>query len=199
MSNQPGPSEPPRGKAILDFGQNLVGYLRLTNIRGSPGDKITLAHAEVLESGELGTRPLRNCKATDEYTLKGSDQGEQYEPRFTFHGFRYAQVDGWTSNASLETSIEAVVCHTDMKKSGAFSCSDPLLNQLHQNISWSMRGNFLSIPTDCPQRDESWAGLATWLYLPRQHLSSTIPTESSRTGSLMSSTIKACLEGFRQW
>ena len=149
----------PSGRTILDFGQNLVGYLRLKSIHGARGHKITLSHAEVLEDGELGTRPLRICKAIDEYTLKGAPEGEQYEPRFTFHGFRYAQIDGWPGDLDM-ASIEAVVCHTDMKSAGSFECSDPLLNKLYQNVVWGMRGNFLSVPTDCPQRDErlGWTG-----------------------------------------
>ncbi|KAF5507736.1 putative beta-glucosidase O [Colletotrichum aenigma] len=150
----------PTGKTIVDFGQNLVGYLKLTNISGSRGHVIKLSHSEVLEHGELGTRPLRICKAVDEYILKGSAEGEQYEPRFTFHGFRYAQIDGWTGDHDVMTSVEAVVCHTDMKPVGLFSCSDDMLNKLYENITWGMRGNFLSVPTDCPQRDErlGWSG-----------------------------------------
>jgi alpha-L-rhamnosidase len=150
----------PSGKTILDFGQNLVGYLRIKKVRGAAGHKITLKHAEVLEHGELGTRPLRDCKATDEYILKGSQEAESWEPRFTFHGFRYAQIDNWPEESSLTDSVEAVVCHTDMKKAGHFECSDSNLNKLYQNVCWSMRGNFLSIPTDCPQRDErlGWTG-----------------------------------------
>ncbi|RHZ58051.1 hypothetical protein CDV55_105643 [Aspergillus turcosus] len=149
----------PSGKVILDFGQNLVGYVKLSNIKGPAGHKIILSHAEVLEHGELCTRPLRICKAIDEYTLRGDDQGEEYAPRFTFHGFRYAQIDNWTGEA-LETSAEAIVCHTDMKLVGGFSCSYSLLNQLYWNIVWGMRGNFFSVPTDCPQRDErlGWSG-----------------------------------------
>ncbi|KAI8289886.1 hypothetical protein K4K60_007568 [Colletotrichum sp. SAR11_57] len=150
----------PTGKTIVDFGQNLVGYLKLTNISGSRGHIIKLSHSEVLEHGELGTRPLRICKAVDEYILKGSAEVEQYEPRFTFHGFRYAQIDGWTGDHDVMTSVEAVVCHTDMKSVGLFSCSDDMLNKLYENITWGMRGNFLSVPTDCPQRDErlGWSG-----------------------------------------
>ena len=144
----------PSGKTIIDLGQNLVGYVRLRNIKGPRGHEITLSHAEVLEDGELGTRPLRICKAMDKYTLKGPEQGEIYEPRFTFHGFRYVQIDGWTNDADLMASIEAVICHTDMKSAGAFSCSDTLVNKLYSNIYWGMKGNFLSVPTDCPQRDE---------------------------------------------
>jgi len=148
------------GKVILDFGQNLVGYLRIKQVKGTSGHKITLKHAEVLEDGELGTRPLRDCSATDEYTLKGSEAVETWEPRFTFHGFRYAQIENWPENLPLVDSIEAVVCHTDMRKAGHFECSDINLSQLYRNVCWSTRGNFLSIPTDCPQRDErlGWTG-----------------------------------------
>ncbi|KAB8251145.1 bacterial alpha-L-rhamnosidase domain protein [Aspergillus flavus] len=150
----------PSGKIILDFGQNLVGYVRLKNIKGPRGHIVRLSHAEVLEHKELGTRPLRICQAIDQYTLKGDSQGEHYEPRFTFHGFRYVQIDGWRGDLDLETSVEAVVCHTDMKQVGTFSCSESLLNQLYKNVCWGMRGNFLSVPTDCPQRDErlGWSG-----------------------------------------
>ncbi|KAK9599916.1 hypothetical protein V6Z92_000007 [Aspergillus fumigatus] len=149
----------PSGRIILDFGQNLVGYVKLNNIKGPTGHKVVLSHAEILENGELCTRPLRICKAVDEYTLRGDDQGEDYAPRFTFHGFRYAQIDNWPWG-QLEASAEAIVCHTDMKLVGKFSCSYSLLNQLYQNIVWSMRGNFFSVPTDCPQRDErlGWSG-----------------------------------------
>ncbi|VUC24028.1 unnamed protein product [Clonostachys rosea] len=149
----------PSGKMIIDFGQNLVGYVRLKNIRGRRGQKITLRHAEVLDQGELSIRPLRICKALDEYIIRSDTEVESYEPRFTFHGFRYAQIDNWTEGFELE-NVEAVVCHTDMKLVGQFECSDSLLNKLYQNIVWGMRGNFLSVPTDCPQRDErlGWSG-----------------------------------------
>ncbi|KAH7038335.1 putative alfa-L-rhamnosidase [Microdochium trichocladiopsis] len=156
------------GKTILDFGQNLVGYTRIKRVRARRGHKITLSHAEVLEKGELGTRPLRKAANRDEYTCKGSDssagEGETWEPRFTFHGYRYVQVEGNNdnndNNGDLLSCVETVVCHTDMAPAGSFSCSDELLNRLHANVTWSMRGNFLSIPTDCPQRDErlGWTG-----------------------------------------
>lgn len=149
----------PTGRTIIDFGQNLVGYLRLKGVKGPRGHRITLRHAEVLDAGELGTRPLRICKATDEYTLKGAEEGESYEPRFTFHGFRYAEIDNWPGQIG-RAAVEAIVCHTDMATAGDFTCSDPLLNKLYQNVRWSTRGNFLSVPTDCPQRDErlGWSG-----------------------------------------
>jgi alpha-L-rhamnosidase len=147
----------PSGRTIVDFGQNLVGRLRLT-VRGAAGQTITLRHAEVLEQGELCTRPLRDARATDHYTLRGGDV-ETWEPRFTFHGFRYVEVEGWPG-ALDAADIRAVVCHSDLERTGWFDCSEPLLNRLHQNVVWSMRGNFLSIPTDCPQRDErlGWTG-----------------------------------------
>ncbi|RFU27466.1 hypothetical protein B7463_g8877, partial [Scytalidium lignicola] len=150
----------PSGKIVIDFGQNLVGYTRIKRVRGTKGDKISLFHAEVLEYGELGRRPLLSAEALDEYTIRGEGV-ETWEPRFTFHGFRYVQVDGWPfSGHDLLESLEAVVCHTDMEASGQFSCSDELINKLHNNVLWSMRGNFLSIPTDCPQRSErlGWLG-----------------------------------------
>ncbi len=145
------------GHTIVDFGQNLVGRLRLT-MYGEAGQTITLRHAEVLENGELCTRPLRTAQATDRYTLRG-DGVETWEPRFTFHGFRYAEVEGWPGELQAH-DIYAVVCHSDMERTGWFECSDPLLNRLHENVVWSMRGNFLDVPTDCPQRDErlGWTG-----------------------------------------
>ncbi len=148
----------PTGRTLLDFGQNLVGRLRL-KVSGPAGQTITLRHAEVLENGELGTRPLRHARATDRYILRGAAQPETWEPRFTFHGFRYAEVDGWPGELKTE-DIQAVVCHSDMERTGWFECSNALVNQLHQNVVWSMRGNFFDIPTDCPQRDErlGWTG-----------------------------------------
>jgi alpha-L-rhamnosidase len=159
----------PSGKTVLDFGQNLVGRIRMT-VRGERGTTITLKHAEVLEHGELGTRPLRLAEATDHYTLAEGE--EVWEPRFTFHGFRYLQVEGLSDEARL-ADFTAIVIHSDMERTGWFESSDPLINQLHSNVVWGMRGNFLSLPTDCPQRDErlGWTGdiqvfspTATFLY-----------------------------------
>jgi alpha-L-rhamnosidase len=147
----------PSGRTLVDFGQNLVGRLRLT-VAGPAGQTITLRHAEVLEHGELGTRPLRFAEATDRYTLRGEGT-ETWEPCFTFHGFRYAEVDGWPGELKPD-NLEALVYHSDMQRTGWFSCSDALINRLHENVVWSMRGNFFDIPTDCPQRDErlGWTG-----------------------------------------
>ncbi|WP_214316999.1 alpha-L-rhamnosidase [Nonomuraea sediminis] len=147
----------PSGKTILDFGQNLAGRLRI-RVQGPAGRTVTLRHAEVLEDGELALRPLREAAAEDRYTLRGGEP-EEWEPRFTTHGFRYAQVDGWPGELD-PACVQAVVCHTDLRRTGDFSCSDPLLARLHDNVVWSMRGNFVDVPTDCPQRDErlGWTG-----------------------------------------
>ncbi|MFJ9084491.1 family 78 glycoside hydrolase catalytic domain [Streptomyces sp. NPDC102384] len=148
----------PSGRTILDFGQNLVGRLRL-RVRGEAGRTVTVRHAEVLEGGELCTRPLRHATATDRYTLRGDPAGEEWEPRFTFHGFRYAEVEGWPDEPG-PGDITAVVLHSDLRRTGWFSCSDDALNRLHENVTWGMRGNFVDVPTDCPQRDErlGWTG-----------------------------------------
>jgi alpha-L-rhamnosidase len=148
----------PSGRTLLDFGQNLVGALRI-RVSGASGTVVTLRHAEVLEHGELAVRPLRTATATDSYTLRGDPAGEEWEPRFTFHGFRYAEVTGWPGELRRE-DITAVVCHSDLERTGWFECSDPLLTKLHDNVVWGMRGNFLDVPTDCPQRDErlGWTG-----------------------------------------
>lgn len=153
----------PSGKLVLDFAQNLVGRLRIT-VSGPPGTVVTLRHAEVLEHGELATRPLRAAAATDSYTLAGSGPGfanptETWEPQFTFHGFRFAQIDGWPGTFD-PTAVVAVLLHSDLTRTGWFESSHELVNRLHENVVWSMRGNFLSLPTDCPQRDErlGWTG-----------------------------------------
>ncbi|ROO87326.1 alpha-L-rhamnosidase [Actinocorallia herbida] len=142
----------PSGRTILDFGQNLVGRLRIT-ASGASGDKAVLRHAEILQGGELCVEPLRTAEATDTYVLRGGGI-EEWEPRFTFHGFRYAEVTGPVTGAV------ALVCHSDLERTGWFGCSDPLVERLHENTVWGMRGNFLDVPTDCPQRDErlGWTG-----------------------------------------
>lgn len=149
----------PSGKTIIDFGQNLVGWLSL-RVEGPKGTNITMHHAEVLENGELALKPLRSAKATDTLILHGNGP-QTWEPRFTFHGFRYAQIDGWPAETPLdENSVKAIVVHSDLEKTGSFQCSHALLNKFHSNVEWSMKGNFLSISTDCPQRDErlGWTG-----------------------------------------
>ncbi|KAL3459212.1 bacterial alpha-L-rhamnosidase-domain-containing protein [Aspergillus heterothallicus] len=146
------------GKTVIDFGQNLVGWLRV-RVKGPRGTKVSFLHTEVMENGEVATRPLRTAKATDNLTLSGEYQ--EWEPSFTYHGFRYVQVDGWPEETKLDAdAISAVVIHTDMERTGYFQSSNPLINKLHENILWSLRGNFFSLPTDCPQRDErlGWTG-----------------------------------------
>jgi alpha-L-rhamnosidase len=147
----------PSGRTILDFGQNLVGRLRI-RVSGPAGTTVTLRHAEVLQDGELCTELLRNATATDRYTLRG-DGVETWEPRFTFHGFRYAEISGWPGRLDPD-DVTAVVCHSDMERTGWFECSNDRVNRLHDNIVWGMRGNFVDVPTDCPQRDErlGWTG-----------------------------------------
>ncbi|HEY9308769.1 MAG TPA: family 78 glycoside hydrolase catalytic domain [Microbacterium sp.] len=150
-------STSPTGRTILDFGQNLVGRLRI-RVHGEAGDTVTLRHAEVLEHGELATAPLRAAKATDTYILAGTDT-EEWAPRFTFHGFRYAEVTGWPGGFD-PADVVAEVLHSDMERTGWFTASDPLVDRLHENVVWGMRGNFVDVPTDCPQRDErlGWTG-----------------------------------------
>ncbi|MFH8250166.1 family 78 glycoside hydrolase catalytic domain [Microbacterium sp. B2969] len=152
-----GISTSPSGRTLVDFGQNLVGRLRVRVPAGRPGQIVTIRHAEVLEGGELGTRPLRAARATDEIVLSGGEF--VWEPEFTFHGFRYAEIDGWPGTLDAD-DLEAVVTHTDLRRTGWFEASDPLLTRLHENVVWGMRGNFLDVPTDCPQRDErlGWTG-----------------------------------------
>ncbi|GAA2923278.1 family 78 glycoside hydrolase catalytic domain [Streptomyces enissocaesilis] len=146
------------GRHLLDFGQNLVGRLRLT-LDAPEGTTVTLRHAEMLEDGELAVRPLRDAHATDTYIAAGRGP-RTWQPRFTLHGFRYAEITGWPEGELPQGAVTALVHHTDMRRTGWFECSDPLVNRLHENVVWSMRGNFVDIPTDCPQRDErlGWTG-----------------------------------------
>ncbi|WP_167132583.1 alpha-L-rhamnosidase [Paramicrobacterium chengjingii] len=151
--------ESPSGKTLVDFGQNLVGWVRVS-VRGDAGDSISIRHAEVLEHDELGVRPLRGAAATDRFTMSGGD--DLFEPTFTFHGFRYIELTGWPGGieALQDGGLVAVVVSSELRRIGRFSCSNPLLNRLHENVVWGMRGNFLALPTDCPQRDErlGWTG-----------------------------------------
>lgn len=152
----------PSGKTLVDFGQNVAGRVRVRGLRRPAGEVLTLRHAEVLENGELGTRPLRLARATDQYVFSGGEAaGWEWSPSFTFHGFRYAEVTGVSSAGDLAAGdFAALVVHSDMRRTGRFASSDELVNRLHENVVWSMRGNFLAVPTDCPQRDErlGWTG-----------------------------------------
>ena len=148
----------PKGSLIADMGQNMVGWLRL-KVSGKKGTVVTLRHAEVLDKfGEFYTTNLRAAKCQLTYTLAGTGE-EVYEPRFTFMGFRYVEVTGFPSELTAD-NLTGVVVHSDMPVTGTFECSNPLINQLQHNIQWGQKGNFVDVPTDCPQRDErlGWTG-----------------------------------------
>lgn len=145
-------------RGIFDLGQNMVGYVRL---KGSApaGTTVTLKFAEVLDSeGELYLTNLRGARVTDHYTFKG-DGEEIWEPKFAFHGFRYVELISYPGEITRDT-ITGVVVHSDMEQTGDFTSSDEMLNQLQHNILWGQKGNFVDVPTDCPQRDErlGWTG-----------------------------------------
>ncbi len=143
---------------IFDMGQNMVGWVRLC-VRGEKGTTVTLRYAEALNpDGTLYTANLRPARNTDHYTLKGSEE-EIWEPHFLFHGFRYVELQGF-SGVPTEDTLAGIVVYSDIPPAGKFECSDPLINQLQHNIVWSQKGNFVDIPTDCPQRDErlGWTG-----------------------------------------
>lgn len=150
------------GVWVFDFGQNLVGWCQL-KVKGPEGTEIKLRHAETVyeegpEKGMLYVDNLRNAKCRDIYTLKGKGE-EVYHPRFAYHGFRFAELTGFPSRPNKDT-LTACVVHTDLPVVGKFTTSSPLVNKLYKNIEWGVRGNYLSIPTDCPQRDErqGWQG-----------------------------------------
>lgn len=148
----------PKGEVVFDLGQNMVGWVRL-KVQGKKGDQVTLKFAEVLDkAGNFYTENLRAAKATDVFILKGGEQ-EVFEPHFTFHGFRFVKIEGLSTPASLD-QITGIVIHSEMMPTGSFTCSDPMINQLQHNIQWGQKGNFLDVPTDCPQRDErlGWMG-----------------------------------------
>jgi len=151
-------TEPSPGCYTFDLGQNMVGWVRL-NISGRVGDRITVRHGEMLNpDGTIYTANLRGATATDFYIF-GTNGSVVYEPRFTFHGFRYVELRGLSVPPALG-SVTGIVVHSDMPPTGCFSCSNPLVNQLYSNIIWGQKGNYLEVPTDCPQRDErlGWSG-----------------------------------------
>ena len=148
----------PAGDTVIDFGQNMVGWVQV-KATGKPGTTITISHAEVLDkSGNFYIANLRNAKETNTYILKGNGE-ETFEPHFTFQGFRYIKLNGYPGNIELK-NVEGVALYSDMEQTGTFECSNPLINQLQHNIQWGQRGNFVDVPTDCPQRDErlGWTG-----------------------------------------
>jgi alpha-L-rhamnosidase len=153
------------GRHLVDFGQNFAGRVRLTARGLTPGARIVIRHGEALgEDGLLYTDNLRTAAATDVLIAGGAAEAV-FEPRFTYHGFRYAEVTGL--EALDEADIAGVVLHSDTPWAGEFSCSDPDIERLHHNIAWGQRSNFVSVPTDCPQRDERLGWLAdAQVFLP---------------------------------
>ena len=142
----------------VDMGQNMVGWIRI-KASGKSGDVITLRHAEVLDKdGNMYYDNLRAAKCINTFMLRGGTE-ETLEPHFTFQGFRYVMVSGYPGELTSD-KIRGMVIHSHMEPSGSFECSDPMINQLQHNIVWGLKGNFLDVPTDCPQRDErlGWTG-----------------------------------------
>ncbi len=151
-------TEPRDGKHVFDLGQNFSGWIRL-KVSGEAGDKVVMRFGEMLNSdGTVHTANLRSARCTDTYILKGGGE-EVWEPHFTFHGFRYVEVAGVSGKPAPEM-VTGIVVHSDAPMTSSFECSNPMLNQLHSNIIWGQRSNYLEVPTDCPQRDErlGWTG-----------------------------------------
>lgn len=150
----------PRGETVIDFGQNLTGYVE-TTLEGSAGEVLDLSFAEVLDKdGNFYTENYRSAKCQYHYTCR--DGRQSYKPKLTFWGFRYIRVNqfpGGVEKAS-PACFTAIAVHSDMKRTGRLSSSNPMLNRLFDNIIWGQKGNFLDVPTDCPQRDErlGWTG-----------------------------------------
>ena len=151
-------SNPQANVFVYDFGQNFTGWVRLT-ISGQRGTAVKLRFSELLHSdGMINTIPNRTAKVTDSYILKGEGV-EVYEPRFTYHGFRYVEVTGYPGTPGLNT-IQGIVVHSAVNPVGGFQCSNRLINDIHKNVLWTQLSNLMSIPTDCPQRNErmGWLG-----------------------------------------
>ncbi|MBE0697885.1 MAG: glycoside hydrolase family 78 protein, partial [Anaerolineaceae bacterium] len=156
----------PKGETVLDFGQNLAGVVRM-KVRGPRGTTIRLRHGETLDKDGnftvdnlMMSKPKKGKEPPFQevcYTLKG-EEVEEYEPRFTVHGFRYVKVEGYPGQPTPD-DFSAVAIYSDMPPTGTFTCSDPMITQLHKNVEWSMKGNFLDLPTDCPTRERAgWTG-----------------------------------------
>jgi alpha-L-rhamnosidase len=152
------------GVHVVDLGQNLVGWVRLA-VEGERGTRVQLRHAEMLQpDGSPYMDNMRAARPLDTFVLAGGGR-EVFEPRFTFHGFRYVEVTGLETLAPEQ--VTGCVVHSDTPPAGEFECSDELVNRLWRNVRWGQRGNFLSIPTDCPQRDERLGWLAdAQVFLP---------------------------------
>jgi len=150
--------EPQPGRFVFDLGQNFSGWIRL-KVKGRAGEKVVMRFGEMLNAdGTVYTENLRSARATDTYICKGGGE-ELWEPHFTFHGFRYVEITG-LSRKPRPGMVTGIVIHSDAPMTSSFECSNPMLNQLHSNIVWGQRSNYLEVPTDCPQRDErmGWTG-----------------------------------------
>ncbi len=148
----------PAGEVVIDMGQNMVGWVKFS-VEAVAGTQIELHHAEVLDQdGNFYTANLRSAKQVNTFITKGEGV-ESFEPSFSFQGFRYVKVEGYPESLQLDRFVGKVI-HTDMELIGSFECSHPMINQLQHNIIWGQKGNFLDVPTDCPQRDErlGWTG-----------------------------------------
>lgn len=148
----------PKGETVIDFGQNMVGWAGF-KVSGKKGDKVVISHAEVLDKdGNFYTGNMRSAKNIVEYRLCGEGV-EEYHPHLSFQGFRYIRVDEFPGEVSLD-NFKGIVIHSDFKRTGNFSCSEREVNQLFNNVIWGQKGNFVDLPTDCPQRDErlGWTG-----------------------------------------
>jgi alpha-L-rhamnosidase len=151
--------KPRPGVWVCDFGQNFSGWCRL-RVSGPAGTTVQLRYAEILQSsGDVDMSNLRGAKATDRYTLRGDPAGETYEPRFTYHGFRYVEITGLPGDLSADSAL-GIVVHTDAAVTGDFTVRNNTVQAIWNNAFWSQRSNFFGVPTDCPQRDErmGWMG-----------------------------------------
>ena len=152
-------TEPKPGHYVVDFGQNFAGILRLNLTKTGEGQKITMRFAELLhDDGTVAQENLRSAEATDRYICRGGAT-EEWEPMFVYHGFRYVEVTGLQTKPDTGTFIGKVI-HTDTPPTGSFTASEDILNRIYQNCRWTLRSNSMSVPTDCPQRDErlGWMG-----------------------------------------
>lgn len=145
-------TNPAAGVFVFDLGQNIAGWARL-RVHGEAGTRVSLKYAEILyPDGTVNRENLRNARAEDVYILKGGTE-ETWEPRFTYHGFRYIQVEGYPG-VPPEAAIEGRAVRSDVAPSGTFACSRDLFNKIFTMVRWTEAGNLHSLPTDCPQRDE---------------------------------------------
>ena len=147
----------PAGETVIDFGQNMTGYVEF-RIKGTPGAQATISHGETLDrDGNFYNANYRSARAQIKFTCDGEEH--TYKSALTFFGFRYIRLENWPDEIKKE-NFTAVVVHSDIRRTGYFECSDETVNRLFKNIIWGQKGNFLDVPTDCPQRDErlGWTG-----------------------------------------